>query len=100
MATTNPGGRKSDKPMRDALMLALTEKLGPDDDRRKLRVVADKAVEMALEGDREMIKLIFDRTDGKAVQPIVGDDDHAPLTINEVRFVVVDNAADVTASDA
>lgn len=72
MATTNPGGRKSDKPMRDALMLALTEKYGKDDDRRKLRAVADKAVEMALEGDREMIKMIFDRTDGKPVQAVEG----------------------------
>jgi hypothetical protein len=72
MATTNPGGRKSDKPMRDALMLALTEKFSLSDDRRRLRVVADKAVEMALDGDREMIKLIFDRTDGKAVQAVEG----------------------------
>lgn len=79
MATTNPGGRKSDKPMRDALMVALTEKFGPDDDRRKLRAVADKAVAMALDGDREMIKLIFDRTDGKAIQPIGGDEDAAPI---------------------
>lgn len=79
MATTNPGGRKSDKPMRDALMLALTEKFSLEDDRRRLRVVADKAVEMALDGDREMIKLIFDRTDGKAIQPVGGDKDAEPI---------------------
>lgn len=79
MATTNPGGRKSDKHMRDALMLALTEKYGPEDDRKKLRVIADKTVEMALEGDREMIKLIYDRIDGKPIQAIGGDEDASPI---------------------
>ena len=99
MARTNPGGRKSDKHMRDALMLALTEKYSKDDDRKKLRVIADKTVEMALEGDRDMIKLIYDRIDGKAVQPIAGSDEHEPIMVTEVRRVIVD-AANATASDS
>ncbi len=52
-----------------------------EDGERKVKRIAEKLVTLALDGDREAIKLIFERMEGKAVQPIAGDDDSAPVKL-------------------
>lgn len=66
------GGRK-DKHWRDALMLAVSE-----NDRAVLRSIAEKVVELAMDGDMAAIKEIGDRLDGKPAQQQihVGDKDN------------------------
>jgi hypothetical protein len=68
-------GGKPDKLWTDALRIAVMESAG-DGDRRKLRAMADKIVELALDGDIQAIKEIGDRLEGKPAQrtEIVGDD--------------------------
>lgn len=76
---TPSGGRKSDKPWRDAILLAVNER-GPDNQRR-LRRLAECLVAEGLEGDVVALKEIGDRLDGKATQPIAGDKDHDPIAV-------------------
>lgn len=65
-------GRKGEKHWRDAVMIAVNETVdGDPDGRKKLRAIADKVVELALDGDMQAIKEIGDRMDGKA--PISAD---------------------------
>lgn len=62
--TGNPRGRpKMDKPWREAIMLALKRGDGT------INRIADRLVQMALDGDMMAIREIADRLDGKAVQP-------------------------------
>lgn len=73
-----PKGRR--KIMTDALMIALTE-AADDGDRTKARAIADKLVSKALEGDVQAMKEAFDRTEGKAPQPIEGGDPERPVAV-------------------
>lgn len=68
----NPTGSKPDKLMRDALMVALKREAKDAKGKKtqKLYLIANKMVDMAVEGDGAMIREIFDRADGKAAQPI------------------------------
>jgi len=59
---TNKG---AEKPFRDALRLAINE---AQDDKKRLRLVAEKLIERAETGDVQAIKEIADRLDGKSVQ--------------------------------
>jgi len=82
-------GGKPDKLMRDALILALREEATDADGQMttKLRLVARKLVDRALDGDVPAIKEIGDRVDGKPPQAIVGDDESAPIkTLLEVMW--------------
>jgi hypothetical protein len=63
---TNKG---QEKPWRDALMLAVKEATD-DQDKLKLRKLAKKLVERALEGDVTALKEIGDRLDGKPRQEV------------------------------
>lgn len=63
----NPGGRRKEQPWTDALRIAALEKKG---DVTMLRAIADKTVEMALEGDQHARKEIGERLDGKAKQAV------------------------------
>jgi hypothetical protein len=49
---------------------------------------ADKLVQAASEGDQWALKELGDRIDGKAVQPIAGDDDSPPLTVRGIVELV------------
>lgn len=81
-ANTPHPGRKADKPIRDALLAALRQK--PE----MLKLAAEKAWEKAVDGDLATFKEIADRLDGKAAQPIVGDDDYPAIEANLiVEFV-------------
>lgn len=84
MAATDskPKGGKPDKLLRDALLAAIRQE--PD----RLKRIADKWLTKAEEGDQQAINALADRIDGKAVQPIVGDDDHPAVQANlTVTFV-------------
>jgi hypothetical protein len=67
--TANAGpGRKPDKIMRDAIILALKREAADTDGAptQKLHLIADRLVEKAMAGDIQAIKEINDRVDGKA----------------------------------
>ena len=75
-------GQQRDKPFRDALRLAIAD---ADDNPRKLRLVAEKLVDRALEGDVQAIKEVADRLDGKPAQALT-DPDGGPISVAVVRF--------------
>lgn len=88
----NPGGRKSEKPWRDALMLAVNEAT-EDGDKKKLRKMADALVEQAIGGDVAAIKEIGDRIDGKPKQQI----EHSGDAENPVAVAISVAAASLAA---
>jgi hypothetical protein len=61
----NPGGHLGEKVYRDALRMALHQ-IDPVTQKRKLRLVAAKAVALALKGEGWAIQHIADRIDGRA----------------------------------
>jgi hypothetical protein len=76
----NPGGRPKTKPFADALRMELAA-LG--EDQKALRDVAKKLITTALGDSKDSlpaIKELVDRTDGKAVQ-VVGGDEDAPFKV-------------------
>ena len=78
----NPTGGKPDKLIRDALKAAIRQE--PE----KLKRIAKKMLDLAEEGNVPAFKEITDRIDGKAVQPIVGDDEHPPVQASlSVTFI-------------
>lgn len=86
-ATNKPGtGRKADKPIRDALLAASRQ------DPARLKRVAEAAWAKAESGDMGAFKEIADRLDGKAVQPISGDDENPLELIHRIERVIVDTA--------
>jgi hypothetical protein len=67
-----PEGNKNatkNRPWAEAINRALLA-----EDGKKLRALADKIIDKALEGDVQALKEIGDRVDGKAAQAIVGAD--------------------------
>ena len=70
MAPKNPKGAKSDKVWREALMLAVNEEAeaAPGKGGSKLRKLATKVVDEAIDGNMVAAKEIGDRLDGKAAQ--------------------------------
>ncbi len=80
----NPLGRKADKVIREALLGALRQ--DPD----MLKRVAENTWKMAEEGNMQAFKEICDRIDGKAVQPISGDDENPLTIIQRIERVVLD----------
>lgn len=71
----NPGGRPKQRKFREALSLALSEN-DPKTGQPKLRRIADKLVEAAMQGESWAIREVADRTDGKAVQAVELESDH------------------------
>ena len=65
----NPNGRAKDKLWADAIRIAVNEAY-EGGDRKKLRVLADKLVDKAIEGEIAAMKEIGDRLDGKAAQSV------------------------------
>lgn len=81
---TPPLGRKADKQIRDALLGALRQ--NPE----RLKRAAEKIWDKAEEGDLASFKEIADRIDGKAVQPISGDDENPLTIISRIERIIVD----------
>ena len=74
------------KEWRDAVRIAVNEP-GPSGF-KKLRLLADKLVATALEGDVTALKEIGDRLDGKVPQGIGGDPDN-PLMVAVTKIALV-----------
>lgn len=90
----NPGGRRKEKPYRDALrkvLAELTTDTDPPEPKTKLEAVARQHVAAALDRDVRAIDGIADRLDGKVPQALIGSDDpdDAPLTIQHIELVAV-----------
>jgi hypothetical protein len=67
----NPGGRRAEKPWREALELVLNEKT--PEGLKKLRKVAEAVVKAAMDGDMQAANIIGDRLDGKPQQGVTLD---------------------------
>ena len=84
-----PLGNKNavkNRPWHEALNRALLA-----EDGKKLRQIAEKLIERALEGDVPALKEIGDRIDGKAIQMIVGPGDEGEhKSITRIEEVIID----------
>lgn len=69
-------GRNKRKVMTSALMLALEREveIGEGKPTKRITVIAEALAAKAAEGDMVAIKEVFDRTEGKAAQAIMGED--------------------------
>lgn len=77
--------RGTEKPFADAVRIACSEvHAGNAAGKKKLRLIAEKLVEMAIDGDMEAIKEISNRIDGRAAQQVaVTGEDGGPIQ-NEI----------------
>lgn len=77
----NPGsrGQQRAKVFRQALEMEIAS-LAADENRKGLRRVARKLIELAEEGDIQAIRELADRIDGKVPQAIAGIDEDENLT--------------------
>lgn len=80
MANPKPVGLKGEKLWRNAISIALNDE-DKTTKQKKLRVIAEKLVTLAMEGDMQAIKEIGDRMDGKPVQGIAGADGDGPVEV-------------------
>jgi len=88
MANPTSRGQQRDKPFRDALRLAIAD---ADDNPRKLRKIAERLFDKALDGDVPAMKEIADRLDGKVPQAIVGDAELDPIEMVTRIEIVAQN---------
>jgi hypothetical protein len=79
----------TEKPWRDAIRLAVNATTG-DGDPKKLRLIAEKLVELALAGDAAAIKEIGDRLDGKPAQAVVGEGEGGAIEISHIVRTIID----------
>lgn len=85
----NPAGRpKNKKAFAEMLRVSLAAPY--DENGNKLRGIAEKLVQTALDGEEWAIKEIADRIDGKVSQAIVGDEDGPPVQMHHeiIRRIV------------
>jgi hypothetical protein len=89
----NPGGRRKEKPYRDALRKVLAEEFsfGPRGvTHTKLEAIVREHVNKALAGDVAAIREIIDRMDGKVPQGVIGgEEDDAPISVALVELRAV-----------
>jgi hypothetical protein len=78
---SNPRGQQRDKPYRDALRRAIARAEQNENDPHALDRIAERHLAQAASGDMQAIKELADRLDGKATQPIAGDNEHDALTL-------------------
>ena len=66
----NPNGRPKVRPQLTPALRSILGKKAPDGVMTNRRAIAEKLVEIALDGDIQAIKLIFERVDGKVPEPV------------------------------
>ena len=77
------------RPWRDAINRALSLRTKSRvDGKRELDALAEKLIDNALAGDMAALKELGDRIEGKAVQPIGGDDELPPVRFDGVVNLV------------
>lgn len=84
----NKNGTKKNRLLTDALRRELVQ--NPED----ALAIARKTIECAKNGEAWAQALAYERLDGKVPQAIVGDDEEAPITIQEILIRAVDAAGD------
>ncbi len=81
---------KREKLFNDALRVAALMQTR-EDGKTRLRLVADRLMEEAENGNIAAIKEVADRIDGKVPQAVIGDEDEAAVrVITEIRNIIVD----------
>jgi len=75
----NPGGRP--RSTLGKTLAAYLRKKAPGLNITNEQAIAAKIMELARKGDREMINLVFDRMEGKPIQPISTSPDSGPFTV-------------------
>lgn len=78
----NPGGKAKTKDFSEAIRLSVLEAEG---DKTKLRLIAEKLVEMAVQGDMQAIREVGDRLEGKPSQSVDVNDAREPIPEQEER---------------
>ena len=78
----NPGGRPS-----KTLTALLKDRINEGESFNKADLIINKAIELAIEGDIQAIKWIFDRVDGRSI-PMRIDliEQHKPIRILDIGF--------------
>ncbi len=98
-----PRGPKTDKIIRDALMLELASEISIKDEKtgrskkfRKLRLLVRAIVNAGIKGDVPAAKEIFDRVDGKIVQQVQGPgkDGAIPIDIKNLSNAQIQQLLD------
>jgi hypothetical protein len=79
----NSNGTKKNRMLTDALKRELTQ--NPNE----VLAIARKLIESAKAGEPWAMTLIHDRVDGKAPQPLVGDDSEDPISIRKIERALV-----------
>lgn len=76
-------GKRESRPWRDAIMRAVKRRIAGKGSPQALEVLADKVVELGLDGDVSALKEIGDRLDGRPVQAQAhsGDGEGAPIPV-------------------
>ena len=83
-------GQQRDKPYRDALrMEAIALHNGEKLEHPEGSLRWNAQIQL-LKGSEAAIREIADRLDGKVPQAIVGDDEHDPVRVSDVRRTIVD----------
>ncbi|TFV71684.1 hypothetical protein E4K64_25490 [Bradyrhizobium frederickii] len=87
----NPGGRPKEKKFTEALRLALNDEVESNGQKTtKLRVIADRLVSEAMNGESWAIQQVADRIEGKPAQAIVGgDEDDNPIRLEKIVREIV-----------
>ncbi|MBA3243238.1 MAG: hypothetical protein H0T60_18615 [Acidobacteria bacterium] len=82
----HPGGRSQEKIFADQLRLVVNETVDKNGT-KKIRKLADKLVERALEGEGWALQQVADRLDGKPTQMLAGDPDGSPIRVERIEIV-------------
>ena len=82
----NPNGRpRKNKSLSEELRRVLQER-APDLEQTNLQVIVAKLVEMARDGDKDILRYVFDRLEGRPAQAVELTGDKArPLRIEYVK---------------
>lgn len=90
----NPKGRPSEKLFAEALRIVINEVDGPSG-KRKLRLIAEKLVTAAIDGESWAIQQVADRMDGKPAQEstvTIDDKRDAPDWTRDELVALLSNA--------
>jgi hypothetical protein len=97
---TPSAGKKPDKYITDALRLELHVEAKDCDGRptKKLRLLARKLIDRAIEGDVPAAREVIDRVEGKVPQSVTGDD--GALIVRIMKFAEAPPEETVATSEA
>ena len=95
----NPCGKRSSRPLTDALitrlMFPVDEKPRKGELRTAAHAIVEKLIERAVSGDLRAISEIYDRVEGKAIQTVKAEIEQKPVDIMDAcrRLAFIINSA-------